>query len=805
MEKGIQDRPDLAQTAGARWIWAEEDTSKANQYAEFRRVFSADSDSVPCSLIISADKDYVVWINGCFTGCGQYADYPAVKTCDRLDLTPFVKAGENVLSVLVYCDNEDSLTYRKGLPGLWYVLSCGETLSVSDERTLARRSPAYTSGPVPRITMQLSFTYIYDARASDSWQMPEYQTGTEWRPALVCQRVIEGSSTVIRPRPVPKLQIKERIPAIIVAQGRFLRPQVEKERSSVARLMQTDYLSPLLPKELFPDNCAPSLPADPGIRLPASGTDGQTGYYLILDLGREEAGLFAMELDAAAGTVVDIGYGQHLDDLRVRSFVGGRNFANRYICRDGRQRFTHYTTRLGGRYIQLHISNSQDTFTLYYAGLIPTEYPIAIKGSFHCANTLWNQIYNVSIRTLHLCMHEHYEDTPWREQALYSMDSRNEALCGYYCFGEYDFPEASLDLLGRGLRDDGYLELCAPARIPITIPAFSLAWILELADHLLCSGRMEPVRRALPRVRAMLAAYRANWKDNLLLSPRGSQYWQFYEWADGLDGQLGGRGLETDRWDAPLNAFYVLALDAAAWLFRLAGEDRLADDCAGDAQKVRQAIPGRFWDDREQAFRTYAGMQSPPHFAQLTQALILCAGACPEDRAARLRQRLTEDDGRLVQTTLSFSFYLFEALLQEPDQYADYVLQKIEQDWGYMLYQGATSFWETIKGADDFAQAGSLCHGWSAIPVYFYQAYVLGIKPLEPGFRTFSLAPAGTVPGKISGTVPTPHGAIEVTRSDEHGTVRCQVTHPQDITCRRSPQVQETALQTDKENREVSK
>jgi len=38
-----------------------------------------------------------------------------------------------------------------------------------------------------------------------------------------------------------------------------------------------------------------------------------------------------------------------------------------------------------------------------------------------------------------------------------------------------------------------------------------------------------------------------------------------------------------------------------------------------------------------------------------------------------------------------------------------------------MLDRGATTFWETIKGADDFGGAGSLCHGWSALPIYYYE------------------------------------------------------------------------------------
>ena len=35
-------------------------------------------------------------------------------------------------------------------------------------------------------------------------------------------------------------------------------------------------------------------------------------------------------------------------------------------------------------------------------------------------------------------------------------------------------------------------------------------------------------------------------------------------------------------------------------------------------------------------------------------------------------------------------------------------------------YFAATAVWETKGGADAFGKAGSLCQGWSAVPVYFY-------------------------------------------------------------------------------------
>lgn len=81
-------------------------------------------------------------------------------------------------------------------------------------------------------------------------------------------------------------------------------------------------------------------------------------------------------------------------------------------------------------------------------------------------------------------MHEHYEDCPWREQALYAMDSRNQMLFGSYVFKNNEgYVKANLRLMANGLRADGLLELCFPARVGITIPSFSCYFVLALAEY----------------------------------------------------------------------------------------------------------------------------------------------------------------------------------------------------------------------------------------------------------------------------------------------------------------------------------
>ena len=54
----------------------------------------------------------------------------------------------------------------------------------------------------------------------------------------------------------------------------------------------------------------------------------------------------------------------------------------------------------------------------------------------------------------------------------------------------------------------------------------------------------------------------------------------------------------------------------------------------------------------------------------------------------------------------------------------------------------------------------SFCHGWTAGPCALLPAEIAGIKPLEPGFRRFRVAPNPVELAEVEAVVPTPHGEI---------------------------------------------
>jgi len=81
---------------------------------------------------------------------------------------------------------------------------------------------------------------------------------------------------------------------------------------------------------------------------------------------------------------------------------------------------------------------------------------------------------------------------------------------------------------------------------------------------------------------------------------------------------------------------------------------------------------------------------------------------------------------------------------------------------GSPFYSGAT--WETLApdATPAFGAATSLAHGWSSGPTSALSKYVLGVRPIEAGYKTWLIEPQ---PGDLSwanGRVPTPYGPIEV-------------------------------------------
>ena len=129
---------------------------------------------------------------------------------------------------------------------------------------------------------------------------------------------------------------------------------------------------------------------------------------------------------------------------------------------------------------------------------------------------------------------------------------------------------------------------------------------------------------------------------------------------------------------------------------------------------LRKAIIETFYDKEKCLFK--AVDIGEPYYTTLGNSYAILCGLAGKETAEKL-----VDGKGLVPITLSMNIYLYDALLSLDREYMHFILADLDKKYGYMLDKGATTFWETERGAEDQGHTGSLCHGWAAMPIYYYK------------------------------------------------------------------------------------
>ncbi len=674
----------------AKWIW--QATEENDTYVDF---FTS------CDLLkpqgvkmrIAADSDYALYINGQYAASGQYQDYPWNRAYDEMDISEFLKDGPNTFEITVWYIGESSSNYCHGEAGLIFEIEAGgEILLASDRRVLCRKSDRYVSGRKQSITPQLGYGFCLDMRKENS---PEQASESREKPEMPFP---------VHQRENKKLVIMDRIIPEIVGQGTFRYNQ--KEETDGAK-MQRAFLSFSLLTEIGKKE---------GNSWSFSAEEG--GLYLIFDLQKETAGFLDFDIETDKECMALVGWGEHLRDGRCRTEIAFRDYSSALRLKKGRNAFMPPFRRLGCRYLQLFLET--DHVKIHYFGIRPTEYPLQVL-PFASGNPLRDAIYDASVNTLRLCMHEHYEDCPWREQSFYTLDSYSQMLFGYEAFGEIAFPRSALRLLAAGIREDGLLPITAPTDWKLNIPIFSLIFVFQVWSYFEHSGDRETVEHCFPAMETIINTFISRMDEKgLVPNFEGETYWNFYEWQPYLDG-----GTYQDiKYDLCINAVLSYVLETWIQICRLLKTpDEQYVTCR---ERLNETIRREFFDTKTGLFRLCL-LHDADKISVLGNAwCVLCGAADGLDNTAIELLLKENGEGAIkgIPATLAMCFYRYEALLKlNAEKYRDWILTDIDQTYLYMLQNGATSFWETIKGEADFENAGSLCHGWSALPIYYYRKF----------------------------------------------------------------------------------
>ena len=736
----------------SKWIW-NSDVDKLNSFVDFQIKFNANI-SNKYVIYLASCVNHMLTLNGVYIPSSQREGYECAPEYQTVDLSDKIIDGYNELIITVYSQGTDSFIWRDRTPGVIYELAeNGDIIAFSSTDTPSRKSNQFIQGDMEKISSMLGFTF----KANLSNPTLPFNSNT----------IEVEKNRDFTPRAIKDLTVSENIESEIIAQGEFI--DKSPDTIPLGKRAYNAFLSSKIINEIA-ENTFVGLYDNTyllnGKRSFLFNTNGECdGIFLTVDLQRNTVGYPAFNIEAFEDCKMIVSYGEHLNDMRPRSCPASYQFAYEVTLKKGKNTFVFPFRRTACRYFMALVYTKKIDLT--YLGMRECLYPIDHPSEFECSDSLHTQIFKTAQRTLRLCMHDHYEDCPSREQAMYVMDTQIQAVCGYYALGEYQFPKSCFEMLKYSIRDDDFLEMIAPGASVHLIPCFSINYIPLVWEYYMFSGDKDILINMSPYMKRIIEE-RIPYIDantGLISSPRGKKFWNFTEWQKGNDGVVGENDatcLEYELFNMSYNAFYSIVCDAYSKICVEIGQVSEAKKYENFHNMLNTSIHKYFWDSSHNSYKSAISFEKelPIYYTELANALAICCGACPEEHIDAALDELAR--GRLNTITTSHARYKYDALMKKPNKYGKLIMNEIADIWGNMLYHGTTSFWETERGAKDFSLSGSLCHGWSTIPIYVYFRYCLGIYPQKPGFVAYDHNPLITDGFSFNGEFSTPQGIIKI-------------------------------------------
>ncbi len=453
---------------------------------------------------------------------------------------------------------------------------------------------------------------------------------------------------------------------------------------------------------------------------------------LCYDLGQQRVGYLEFALTAPAGVTVDLHLVEHINpDGQVQhSYPDNRN-GLRYITRQGRQRFTSLKRR-SGRYLFLTLRGPREAVELHQLRLIESTAPVKAIRPLTCSDATLSRVWQISARTLQLCMEDVFTDCPLYEQTLWIGDARNAALYAYDTFGNTDVSRRSLELGAQSLDHFPMVGCQVPSAWNCLLPAWSFLWGIQAWEYYFYTGDKPLLKSLWP---ALLKNLKGAWR---YVNPDGlfsAAEWNLFDWAD----------IDQEPPTVLHNSlFFVGALQAAQKAAEMLGHEADGRWIADCITKLKGSI-NRQWDPATGAYpdSIHVDGKPSPKRCQHTSLLALLYDVAPPEHRPTLLSHLLNPPAGMTRIGSPFAMqFLFEALEQagQPDA----ILQAIRQHYAPMLRQGATTVWEHLPSSPFVPKpfpTRSHCHAWSAGPLYFLNRLILGLRQCEPGGRAFGVSP----------------------------------------------------------------
>ncbi len=501
---------------------------------------------------------------------------------------------------------------------------------------------------------------------------------------------------------------------------------------------------------------------------------GDHDIELVYDLGEQNCGYYDFELLADEGVEVDFFGIEYMSPAGQLQHTRGNHNGMRYLTRGGLNRYTSFTRR-GGRYVFVTLRNLKSPVKIRMVRLIESTYPVDYVGSFSCSNENLRRIWEISARTLKLCMEDTFTDCPVYEQTLWVGDARNEAIFAFDAFGATDIARRCIRLAAQSLERYPLVGCQVPSSWDCFLPAWSFMWGMSVWDYYFYADDKQFLRECWPAAMENLRnAQKLCTDDGLFTGP----FWNIFDWTY----------LDQDRHTVLHNSMLLVgAIDAALRCADVLGRARDTAWLREFGRDLRKAINAR-WDASRQGYPDAIledGSPSPVFSMHTSLLSILYDIAGRGQKAGTLRNLLDPPAGVVGLGTGFVMLYYFDAL--EKAGHPERIVEAITRDYQTMLDADATTVWEVFPWSPTRPKGmytRSHCHAWSATPVHYLPRVILGIRQTAPGGAAYTISPRPCGLTHAEGTIATARGPLRVAWQLDGKTLSVEIDAPPETTVR---------------------
>lgn len=710
--------------------WVTHPSASVFEYAvfNFRKKFWMEEVLDSSTVYVSADNRYRLFVNGAEVARGPARSSLQYWNYETVDITPFLKEGENIIAAEVFNLGEyrpvAQFSSRTAfiLQGKDYL---GEKINTGQQGWLVTHNKAFKAIPV---TSQM-VRHFYVAGPCDSIDARFYPWGWQsiafddsgWQLPRNVERgggrgYLHGVFWHLVPRKIPHLEQKV--------------THFEEIARSEGAPVHDGFLKN--EKELV-------IPAHSKVEILLDHKVMTVGYPELVVSSGKNSSIKVIYSEALYGKDGKKGNRNSIDGKKIEGYY------DIFLPDGGRMRAFKPLWIRTFRFVQLEIETKEEPLTLNNYHNIFTAYPFVEEASFASDNSRLQEIWDISWRAARLCAGETYMDCPYWEQLQYIGDTRIQALISLYVSGDDRLMRNAILQADHSRIPEGLTAARGPTHVIQVIPPFSLYWVEMVHDFYMLRNDQAFAKQFLPGIRSVLGWFEQRIDENGMLGPL--DWFNFSDWADGF--KVGTpAGVDTSN-SALISLQLAITLDKASDLFRFYGKNYEAQRYALLASDVKKAVYERCYDPAKKLLRDTPYEQI---FSQHTNIFGILSNTFPKDEQADVMQIILNDPS-LIQTTIYFRFYLFQAM-QQAGLANEYLSQLAP--WYDMLEDGLTT---TVEGDDD---ERSDCHAWGASPNYDFLATICGIRPSKPGFEEIRIEPALGDLKYIKGHMPHPKGKISV-------------------------------------------